>query len=83
VGAGGLFGALLLGAIMASASRASTLLADVRIPLAILALVSPPFIGAYSWIVLFGAGGWFRMLREVGSPCPRSMGSPVSSSSSR
>ena len=25
--------------------------------LAILALVSPPFIGAYSWIVLFGSGG--------------------------
>jgi iron(III) transport system permease protein len=28
--------------------------------LAILALVSPPFIGAYSWIVLFGSGGLVR-----------------------
>ena len=28
--------------------------------MAILALVSPPFIGAYSWIVLFGSGGLVR-----------------------
>ena len=39
--------------------------------LAILALVSPPFIGAYSWIVLFGAGGFVRgLLREIGITMP-------------
>ncbi len=39
--------------------------------LAILALVSPPFIGAYSWIVLFGAGGLVRgWLRDMGINMP-------------
>jgi ABC-type spermidine/putrescine transport system permease subunit II len=39
--------------------------------LAILALVSPPFIGAYSWIVLFGAGGLVRgWLRDLGINMP-------------
>jgi iron(III) transport system permease protein len=39
--------------------------------LAILALVSPPFIGAYSWIVLFGAGGLVRgFLRDLGINMP-------------
>jgi iron(III) transport system permease protein len=39
--------------------------------LAILALVSPPFIGAYSWIVLFGAGGVVRgVLRDWGINMP-------------
>jgi iron(III) transport system permease protein len=28
--------------------------------LAVMALVSPPFIGAYAWIVLFGANGVVR-----------------------
>lgn len=61
VGFGGLAGALLLGSVMAFC------MARVRIAggrfvsmLAILALVSPPFIGAYSWIVLFGSGGIVR-----------------------
>ncbi len=61
VGFGGLAGALLLGSIMAFC------MARIRIRgarfvsmLAILALVSPPFIGAYSWIVLFGSGGLVR-----------------------
>ena len=61
VGFGGLTGALLLGSVMAFC------MARVRIAggrfvsmLAILALVSPPFIGAYSWIVLFGSGGIVR-----------------------
>ncbi|KFC74839.1 Binding-protein-dependent transport systems inner membrane component [Bosea sp. LC85] len=61
VGFGGLTGALLLGSVMAFC------MARIRIAggrfvsmLAILALVSPPFIGAYSWIVLFGSGGIVR-----------------------
>lgn len=61
VGFGGLAGALLLGSVMAFC------MARIRIKggrfvsmMAILALVSPPFIGAYSWIVLFGSGGIVR-----------------------
>ncbi len=61
VGFGGLAGALLLGSVMAFC------MARIRIAggrlismMAILALVSPPFIGAYSWIVLFGSGGIVR-----------------------
>jgi iron(III) transport system permease protein len=72
VGFGGLAGALLLGSVMAfcvsrfviAGSRAVSLLA-------ILALVSPPFIGAYSWIVLFGAGGVVRKaLDAIGIDMP-------------
>lgn len=61
VGFGGLAGALLLGAVMAFC-MARIRIAGGRLVsmLAILALVSPPFIGAYSWIVLFGSGGVVR-----------------------
>lgn len=72
VGASGLFGALLLGSIMAFCiSRFHIAGGRFVSLLAILALVSPPFIGAYSWIVLFGAGGLVRgLLREVGITMP-------------
>jgi iron(III) transport system permease protein len=54
------------------------LLARVQIPgkpllksLAILPLVSPPFIGAYSWILLFGRAGYVTTLfREFGINLP-------------
>jgi iron(III) transport system permease protein len=61
VGFGGLAGALLLGSVMAFC-MARIRIAGSRLVsmLAILALVSPPFIGAYSWIVLFGSGGVVR-----------------------
>ena len=61
VGFGGLAGALLLGSIMAFC-MARIQIAGGRFVsmMAILALVSPPFIGAYSWIVLFGSGGIVR-----------------------
>lgn len=61
VGFGGLAGALLLGSVMAFC-MARIHIAGGRFVsmLAILALVSPPFIGAYSWIVLFGSGGIVR-----------------------
>lgn len=61
VGFGGLAGALLLGSVMAFC-MARLRIAGGRFVsmMAILALVSPPFIGAYSWIVLFGSGGIVR-----------------------
>jgi len=72
VGFGGLAGALILGSIMAFCiSRFQIAGSRFVSLLAILALVSPPFIGAYSWIVLFGAGGVIRgWLREFGIMMP-------------
>ena len=72
VGFGGLVGALVLGSIMGFCiSRFHIAGGRFASLLAILALVSPPFIGAYSWIVLFGAGGLVRgMLRDVGINMP-------------
>ncbi|KKB08872.1 ABC transporter permease [Devosia chinhatensis] len=72
VGFGGLAGALLLGSIMAFCiSRFKIKGSRFVSLLAILALVSPPFIGAYSWIVLFGAGGVVRAwLRDFGITMP-------------
>jgi iron(III) transport system permease protein len=72
VGFGGLFGAMLLGSIMAFCiSRFHIKGSRFVSLLAILALVSPPFIGAYSWIVLFGAGGVVRAwAKEIGITMP-------------
>jgi len=39
--------------------------------LAILALVSPPFIGAYAWITMLGSNGWLRHgLESIGITIP-------------
>ncbi|QDZ12827.1 ABC transporter permease [Devosia ginsengisoli] len=72
VGFGGLLGALLLGSIMAFCVSRFVIRGGRFVSLlAILALVSPPFIGAYSWIVLFGAGGVVRgFLRDMGINMP-------------
>lgn len=72
VGFGGLVGALLLGSIMAFCISRFVIRGSRFVSLlAILALVSPPFIGAYSWIVLFGAGGLVRgWARDVGINMP-------------
>lgn len=72
VGFGGLIGALILGSIMGFCiSRFHIAGGRFVSLLAILALVSPPFIGAYSWIVLFGAGGFVRgFLRDLGITIP-------------
>jgi iron(III) transport system permease protein len=72
VGFGGLAGALLLGSIMAFCISRFVIRGSRFVSLlAILALVSPPFIGAYSWIVLFGAGGLVRgWARDVGINMP-------------
>ena len=61
VGFGGLVGSLVLGAAMAFCMARIEIRGGRFVSLlAILALVSPPFIGAYSWIVLFGSGGLVR-----------------------
>lgn len=72
VGFGGMFGALVLGATMAFCISRFVIKGSKFVSLlAILALVSPPFIGAYSWIVLFGAGGLVRgFLRDFGIQMP-------------
>lgn len=72
VGFGGLVGAMILGSIMAFCIARFQIAGSRFVSLlAILALVSPPFIGAYSWIVLFGAGGVVRgWLREFGIMMP-------------
>lgn len=72
VGFGGLAGALLLGSIMAFCVSRFVIAGGRFVSLlAILALVSPPFIGAYSWIVLFGAGGLVRTaMRDIGVQMP-------------
>ena len=55
---GGLVGSLVLGSIMAFCIARFEIRGGRFVSLlAIFALVSPPFIGAYSWIVLFGSGG--------------------------
>jgi iron(III) transport system permease protein len=71
-GFGGMTGAVLLGGAVAWLTthyrlRGETLLRT----LAVLALVSPPFIGAYAWIVLFGANGVVRhVLADIGIGLP-------------
>ncbi|MEJ1158953.1 ABC transporter permease [Prosthecomicrobium sp. N25] len=72
VGFGGLAGAMLLGSVMAFCmARIRIRGSRVISMMAILALVSPPFIGAYSWIVLFGSGGLVRQgLMSAGFEMP-------------
>src|SRR4029453_1638587 len=61
VGAGGMLGASLLGIPLAVlATRFRIVGRDVLATLAVLALVSPPFIGAYAWIMMLGTNGWLR-----------------------
>lgn len=60
-GIGGMTGALLLGLTLALVMNRYVIRGRTLIQtLAIVALVSPPFIGAYAWIVLFGANGVVR-----------------------
>ena len=72
VGVGGMAGALLLGIPLAFLVVRVRLVGRTAIQtLAVLALVSPPFIGAYAWIVLFGANGLVRNgLAEIGIAIP-------------
>jgi len=72
VGAGGMVGATLLGIPLAAlTTRFSIAGRDLLATLAVLALVSPPFIGAYAWIMMLGSNGWLRaLLGEVGIGLP-------------
>jgi iron(III) transport system permease protein len=72
VGAGGMLGATLLGIPLAVLTTRFVIMGrDLIATLAVLALVSPPFIGAYAWIMMLGANGWMRAgLAGVGLELP-------------
>jgi iron(III) transport system permease protein len=72
VGAGGMLGAMLLGIPLAVLTTRFVIAGrDVLATLAVLALVSPPFIGAYAWIMMLGANGWLRaLLADAGIALP-------------
>jgi iron(III) transport system permease protein len=78
VGFGGMAGALLLGLGLAVLTTRYVIRGRGLIQvLAIVALVSPPFIGAYAWIVLFGANGVVRNgLATIGLSVPPIYGAP-------
>jgi iron(III) transport system permease protein len=61
VGFGGMAGAVLLGVPLAYLTARYVILGrDLIATLAVLALVSPPFIGAYAWIMMLGNNGGMR-----------------------
>lgn len=61
VGVGGMVGALLLGLTLAVLTTRYVVRGRALVTtLAVIALISPPFIGAYAWIILFGANGVVR-----------------------
>ena len=65
VGIGGMCGALLLGVPLAVLmTRFVVRGRNVLATLAVLALVSPPFIGAYAWIMMLGRNGFVRVFVE-------------------
>jgi iron(III) transport system permease protein len=72
VGAGGMLGACLIGVPLAyCVARYQVTGRSVISTVAVLALVSPPFIGAYSWILVLGNNGWLtKALRGFGIVMP-------------
>ena len=61
VGIGGMAGAMLLGIPLAALTTRHVIRGrNVLATLAVLALVSPPFIGAYAWIMMLGRNGFVR-----------------------
>ncbi len=61
VGVGGMLGAMLLGVPLAALTARYVIVGrDFLATLAVLALVSPPFIGAYAWIMMLGRNGFVR-----------------------
>lgn len=72
VGVGGMLGAILLGVPLAFLTTRFNIKGRALIStLAVLALVSPPFIGAYAWIMMLGNNGWMRAgFEAVGIPLP-------------
>ncbi|OWT64077.1 ABC transporter permease [Candidimonas nitroreducens] len=71
-GFGGMIGSLVLGvALAALVTRFKVRGPTVISSLAVIALVTPPFIGAYAWIILLGYDGVIRQaLLSIGIPCP-------------
>jgi iron(III) transport system permease protein len=71
-GFGGMVGALILGVTLAFVTTRFFIYGRPLIQtLAVIALVAPPFIGAYAWIVLFGASGVVRKsLASIGISIP-------------
>ena len=62
VGLSSMVGALIIGIPLAFfTSRYNIKGKSLISTLAILALVSPPFIGAYAWITMLGSNGWLRL----------------------
>jgi iron(III) transport system permease protein len=72
VGVGGMLGAMLLGVPLAALTTRYVIAGrDFIATLAVLALVSPPFIGAYAWIMMLGRNGFVRLpLEEMGIELP-------------
>jgi len=72
VGVGGMLGAMLLGVPLAALTARYVIVGrDFLATLAVLALVSPPFIGAYAWIMMLGRNGFVRVpLEEIGIELP-------------
>src|SRR5207302_601645 len=72
VGAGGMLGATVLGVPLAVLTTRFVIRGrDMLATLAVLALVSPPFIGAYAWIMMLGSNGWMRALAaDIGVDLP-------------
>ncbi len=78
VGGGGALGACIIGVPLAYfVARFRVKGRNVISTVAVLALVSPPFIGAYSWILVLGSNGWItRLLRAWGIAFPSIYGTP-------
>jgi iron(III) transport system permease protein len=72
VGIGGMLGAMLLGVPLAALTTRYVIKGRHLIgTLAVLSLVSPPFIGAYAWIMMLGRNGFIRVpLEEMGLELP-------------
>lgn len=72
VGLGGMLGACLLGVPLAYCTARYVIKGrSIIATLAVMALVSPPFIGAYSWIVVLGNNGWLTLqLKSLGINMP-------------
>ncbi len=72
VALGGMVGAVILGVPLAYLTTRYIIVGrDLIATLAVLALVSPPFIGAYAWIMMLGNNGWMRAaLRPLGIELP-------------
>ena len=72
VGVGGMVGACLLGVPLAYCTARYVVKGrGVITTLAVLALVSPPFIGAYSWIIVLGNNGWLTLqMKAIGITVP-------------